>query len=38
MTIDNIEVANVYIGLWGYKATAISDIAGVREITYDPVV
>lgn len=37
LTIDNIEVANVYIGLWGYKATAISDIAGVREITYDPV-
>lgn len=33
----NIEVAHVYIGLWGYKAAAISDIAGVREITYDPV-
>ncbi len=32
----NIEVANVYIGLWGYKATAISDITGVREIVYDP--
>lgn len=31
-----IEVANVYIGLWGYKATAISDLAGVREIVYDP--
>lgn len=31
-----IEVANVYIGLWGYKATAISDISGVREIVYDP--
>jgi HK97 family phage prohead protease len=30
------EVANVYIGLWGYKAAAISDIAGVREIVYDP--
>lgn len=37
LTIDNVEVANVYIGLWGYKATAISDITGVREITYDPV-
>jgi HK97 family phage prohead protease len=33
----NIEVAHVYIGLWGYKATAISDITGVREIVYDPV-
>ncbi|MBN1174524.1 MAG: phage portal protein [Micromonosporaceae bacterium] len=32
----NIEVAHVYIGLWGYKATAISDINGVREIVYDP--
>jgi HK97 family phage prohead protease len=32
----NIEVANVYIGLWGYKATAISDITGVREVIYDP--
>jgi HK97 family phage prohead protease len=32
----NIEVAHVYIGLWGYKATAISDVSGVREIVYDP--
>jgi HK97 family phage prohead protease len=32
----NIEVANVYIGIWGYKATAISDTNGVREIIYDP--
>lgn len=35
--IDRTEVANVYIGLWGYKATAVSDVNGVREITYDPV-
>jgi len=35
--IDKTEVANVYIGLWGYKATAISDINGVRELIYDPV-
>lgn len=33
----NIEVAHVYIGIWGYKATAISDLTGVREIIYDPV-
>src|SRR5688572_27643370 len=37
LTIDQTEVANVYIGLWGYRATAISDVTGVREITYDPV-
>ena len=36
LTIDMTEVANVYIGIWGYKATAISDTAGVREILYDP--
>jgi hypothetical protein len=36
LTIDETEVANVYIGIWGYKATAISDINGVREIVYDP--
>lgn len=30
------EVANVYIGLWGYKAAAVSDITGIREIIYDP--
>lgn len=32
----DIEVAHVYIGIWGYKATAISDINGVREVLYDP--
>jgi HK97 family phage prohead protease len=36
LTIDNTEVANVYIGIWGYKATVISDLAGVRELVYDP--
>lgn len=36
LTIDMTEVANVYLGIWGYKATAISDTAGVREILYDP--
>ncbi len=36
LTIDQTEVANVYVGLFGYKATAISDINGVREIVYDP--
>ncbi|WP_030488189.1 phage portal protein [Micromonospora chokoriensis] len=31
------RVAYVDVALWGYKATAITDITGVREITYDPV-
>lgn len=30
------QVKSVFIGIWGYKATAISDINGVREIVYDP--
>lgn len=37
LNITETEVAHVYIGLWGYAATVISDITGVREITYDPV-
>lgn len=36
LDITLTEVANVYIGLWGYKAGAITDIAGVREVVYDP--
>ncbi|MEV4384386.1 phage portal protein [Micromonospora sp. NPDC049580] len=31
------QVKSVDVAIWGYKATAISDLAGVREITYDPV-
>ncbi|MEQ4301586.1 phage portal protein [Plantactinospora sp. B6F1] len=31
------RVAYVDVALWGYKATAITDVNGVREITYDPV-
>lgn len=31
------RVAYVDVAIWGYKATAITDINGVREITYDPV-
>jgi HK97 family phage prohead protease len=37
LTIDMTEVANVYIGIWGYKAAVISDTNGVREILYDPI-
>lgn len=34
----DIQVKSVYVGLWGYAATAITDINGVREVIYDPVV
>jgi phage head maturation protease len=36
LDITMTEVAHVYIGLWGYKAGGITDIAGVREVIYDP--
>jgi len=31
------DVANVYIGVFGYQATACTDITGVRALAYDPV-
>lgn len=31
------RVAWVDVGLWGYKAFAISDYAGTRELVYDPI-
>jgi len=30
------QVKSVDIAIWGYKAGAITDLAGVREIVYDP--
>lgn len=36
ITMDQIEVANVYLGVFGYVAAAITDLTGVREIVYDP--
>jgi HK97 family phage prohead protease len=30
------QLAEVTIGVWGYAACAITDTAGVRQITYDP--
>lgn len=30
------RVAYVDLAIWGYKAAAITDLAGVRQITYDP--
>lgn len=32
----DVAVSNVYLGIWGYAATVINDIAGVREVIYDP--
>jgi hypothetical protein len=37
LLMPEIEVAHVYMGIWGYSAAAINDLTGVREITYDPV-
>jgi hypothetical protein len=31
------RVAYVDLAIWGYKAAAVTDVAGVRQITYDPV-
>ena len=32
----NYRVAFVDIGIWGYRAVAVSDTNGVRQVTYDP--
>ncbi|WP_250009127.1 HK97 family phage prohead protease [Actinoplanes sp. M2I2] len=36
LLMPEIEVAHVYMGIWGYSAAAINDINGVRELIYDP--
>ena len=36
LTFENISVAKVHLGIWGYKALACTDLTGVREIIYDP--
>lgn len=38
LTFENVEVRFVHIGIWGYKALAVTDLTGVRRISYDPVV
>jgi hypothetical protein len=30
------QIAMVTVGIWGYRAVAISDLGGVRQVTYDP--
>lgn len=37
LTMDNIAVATVSIGVWGYKALACTDLTGLRFVSYDPV-
>jgi len=37
LTLDAVAVAYVDLGIWGYQAAAVSDTAGVRTITWDPV-
>jgi len=34
----DIQVKSIYLGIWGYKATANSRPAGIRRIKYDPTV
>lgn len=37
LVLDEIAVAYVDLGVWGYQATAVSDTTGVRTISWDPV-
>jgi hypothetical protein len=37
LTMDAIKVATVEVGVWGYKAFAVTDTSFVREVVYDPV-
>lgn len=37
LNLADQDVANVYIGVWGYQATAVTDVTGVRKLAYDPV-
>ena len=37
LTLDAVAVAYVDLGIWGYQAAAVSDTAGVRTMTWDPV-
>lgn len=36
LNLADYEVSNVYLGIWGYAASVINDLAGVREVIYDP--
>jgi portal protein len=36
LTFENVEVRYIHVGIWGYKALAITDLTGVRRFAYDP--
>lgn len=36
LQFENVEVRYVHVGIWGYKALAITDLTGVRRFAYDP--
>jgi len=36
LTMEEIVVRYVHLGIWGYKAFACTDTTGVRRIAYDP--
>lgn len=36
LQFENVEVRYVHLGIWGYKALAITDLTGVRRFAYDP--
>lgn len=36
LTFDQVEVRYIHVGIWGYKALAITDLTGVRRFSYDP--
>lgn len=36
LQFEQVEVRYVHVGIWGYKALAITDLTGVRRFAYDP--
>lgn len=36
LTFEQVEVRYIHVGIWGYKALAITDLTGVRRFAYDP--
>lgn len=36
LTFEQVEIRYIHVGIWGYKALAITDLTGVRRFAYDP--
>jgi len=36
LELNEVDVANVYLAVWGYSAFATTDLTGVRRLVYDP--